>query len=128
MQIGRVCLINFGHLANKLCTVIDIVDANRALVEGPEVPRQVIPIRRLSLTKIHIMIPHSCSRAVFKKEFEKENVMEKWNKTAWAAKLAVREKRANMNDFERFQVMLARKKVNSAVRRNLGAAIKKEKK
>ena len=132
VQIGRVCLINFGHLANKLCTIIDVVDANRVLIDGPEkitgVPRQVIPLCRLSLTKLHVKIPHSCKRSVLRKEFEKENIMEQWKKTSWAAKLEKREKRAAMNDFDRFKVMVARVKVGSVIRSNLGAALKKERK
>ena len=54
--------------------------------------------------------------------------MEQWKKTSWAAKLEKREKRAAMNDFDRFKVMVARVKVGSVIRSNLGAALKKERK
>jgi hypothetical protein len=46
VEVGRVVLINYGPDAGKLATVIDIVDQNKCLVEGPEeitgVKRQVI--------------------------------------------------------------------------------------
>ena len=54
--------------------------------------------------------------------------MGKWKQTAWAAKIEKREKRVNMNDFDRFKVMVARIKVGRVVRCNLGAALKKERK
>lgn len=102
------------------------------LIDGPEsitgVPRQVIPLRRLSLTSFHVAIPHSCKRSILKQAFEKADIMGQWKKTAWAAKIEKREKRAAMNDFDRFKVMVARIKVGGAVRSSLGAALKKERK
>ena len=36
--------------------------------------------------------------------------MEKWNKSAWGQKLAIKAKKATLTDFERFRLMLAKKK------------------
>ena len=56
VQIGRVVRINYGHDEGKLATIVDIVNDKRALIDGPTsgVARQVIPIRRLTLTQFHI--------------------------------------------------------------------------
>ena len=60
VEIGRVILINYGEERNKLATIIDVVDANKVLIDGPYeitgVSRQVITTRRIALTLslIHI--------------------------------------------------------------------------
>jgi ribosomal protein L14E/L6E/L27E len=43
-----------GADEGKLVTVLDVVNQNRVLVEGENVQRMVIPVRRLSLTKFKI--------------------------------------------------------------------------
>jgi large subunit ribosomal protein L14e len=51
-----VCLINYGPDAGRLCTIVDIVDQNKCLVEGPRaltgVSRQIMPFKRLALTDL----------------------------------------------------------------------------
>lgn len=58
MEVGRVVLINYGPDAGKLATIIDVVDAKRVLIDGPQsitgIHRQVYPLKRLSLTDIVI--------------------------------------------------------------------------
>jgi len=54
---------------------------------------------------------------------EKEGVMGKWGESAWAKKLKAKETRANMTDFERFKLMVAKKKRSAVVK----AALKKKK-
>eukprot|EP01036_Dinobryon_divergens_P053180 gene53180-71096_t len=36
VEIGRVGLINYGPDCGKLCTIIDVVDAKRVLIDGPQ--------------------------------------------------------------------------------------------
>jgi large subunit ribosomal protein L14e len=54
VEVGRVCLVNYGPDAGKLCTIVDIVDQNKCLIDGPRkmtgCGRQVIPFKRLALT------------------------------------------------------------------------------
>eukprot|EP01130_Rhizamoeba_saxonica_P001637 TRINITY_DN11514_c0_g1_i1.p1 TRINITY_DN11514_c0_g1~~TRINITY_DN11514_c0_g1_i1.p1 ORF type:complete len:141 (-),score=31.92 TRINITY_DN11514_c0_g1_i1:63-485(-) len=120
VEVGRVCLINYGPLEGKICVIVDVIDENEALVDGPSsitgVSRQSIPFSRISLTDITINIPRSCRHKTLVKAFNQENVLERWAKTKWARKIASKETRANLNDFQRFQVMIAKKKRNRAVR------------
>lgn len=60
-EIGRVALVNFGPDAGKFVVIVDIVDSNRALVDGPtsDVARQSMPLRWLSLTNIKVPIQRS---------------------------------------------------------------------
>lgn len=58
VELGRVALIQFGPDEGKLCTIVDVVDHNRVLVDGPEpltgVHRQAINLKRLMLTDIKL--------------------------------------------------------------------------
>jgi large subunit ribosomal protein L14e len=79
------------------------------------VERQQIPIRWLSLTDFHVPIGRGASTPVLKEAFSKSGVVEAWKKTAWAKKLANREAKKSLTDFDRFRVMVAKKRVNHAV-------------
>jgi len=128
VEIGRVAVINYGPDAGKLCVIIDVIDQNRAFIDGPStltgVKRQAIPFRRLSLTDITIKITPSPRLKTLVKAFETEGVQQKWEKTAWAKKEAVKTKRASLNDFDRFKVMLARKQRSRIIRGELKKLVK----
>lgn len=125
VQIGRVAVITFGSRRNKLCVIVDIVDANRVLVEGPTtgVSRVCLPVRRLALTRFLVKIPRACKTSCLKKAMEDAKIMESWEKTAWAQKLQKREIRRNMNDFDRFKKNLAKRAINKVIRKNLEEAV-----
>ena len=60
VEVGRVALINYGPDINKLCTIIDVVDQTRVLVDGPTrvtgVSRQIVPLKRIALTDFKVKI------------------------------------------------------------------------
>merc|ERR1712063_17018 len=96
--------VNYGPYAGKLCVILDVVDNNRALVDGPlsitGVPRQQINFKRLVLTKFTIDINRAVREKGLKKAFTEANILEKWNQTGWAKKIARRNARENLNDFK----------------------------
>lgn len=47
---------------------------------------------------------------------EKYNLKEKWEQSSTAKKIAVRGKRASLNDFDRFKVMINRKNRSFKIR------------
>merc|ERR1712216_477000 len=110
VEIGRVVLICQGPEAGKLAVVEDVIDQNRALVDGPlsitGVHRHAVNFKQIMLTSFKVDITRSCKEA------------------AWAKKLENREKRANLSDFDRFKVMVARKKRSTVIKKEL-AKIKK---
>ena len=65
VEPGRLALITFGPCAGKMCTIVDIVDQKRVVVDGPEsitgVKRHMMPVKRLSLTDF-CASPKSSSR------------------------------------------------------------------
>merc|ERR1719219_1437477 len=84
----------------------------------------MIPVKRLSLTDFTCKLARGAREKSLKTALEKEEIMKKWAETAWAKKLAAKEVRAKMTDFDRFKLMVARKKRAAEVKKT----IKKSKK
>merc|ERR1719277_2203344 len=76
----------------------------------------MMPVKRLSLTDLCAKIPRGAREKTLKTALEKDEVMKKWSETAWAKKVKAKQVRANMTDFERFKLMVARKKRATEVR------------
>ncbi|CAE7188463.1 RPL14 [Symbiodinium necroappetens] len=123
VQPGRLALITFGPCAGKMCTIVDIVDQKRVVVDGPEsltgVRRHMMPVKRLSLTDFRMVLDRGVKEKTLKKALEKGEVLKKWSETAWAKKMKAKEARANMTDFERFKVAKARTARSKAVKKAL---------
>jgi len=121
VEIGRVCLVSFGPEKGKLCTIVDVIDENRVLVDGPVsvtgVHHQAMPIKRVMLTDFKVAVTRNARQTTLTRAWEEADVMAKWNASSWAKKLADKSKRANMSDFDRFEVMLARKQRAAAMKK-----------
>ncbi|GAA5925264.1 60S ribosomal protein L14 [Sporobolomyces koalae] len=112
VEVGRVVLVNDGPSAGKLATIVEIIDHNRALIDGPStgVPRQSFTYRRLVLTPYVLKkLPRAAGTTTVKKVFDASEVVAKWEKSAWAQKRKATEVRRNLSDFDRFNVMLLKK-------------------
>lgn len=113
VEIGRVCLITQGPDEGKLCVIVDVVDATRALVDGPSavngVRRQTINFKSLSLTDVKVKIGRGARLASLLKAYKAADVDAKWGKTSEARKIAVRKARASTTDFDRFKLRHARR-------------------
>ncbi|KAG0276983.1 hypothetical protein BGZ95_006720 [Linnemannia exigua] len=122
VEIGRVVMINYGPDAGKLAVVVDIIDHNRALIEGPTtgIARTGYAFRRLTLTPLVVKVPRGAGQAVLKAAIEKQDLAGSWAKTSWAKKIASRAQRAANTDFDRFKLQkykkLRREIVNKAVK------------
>uniref|UniRef100_A0A7S2FBC7 Large ribosomal subunit protein eL14 domain-containing protein n=1 Tax=Alexandrium andersonii TaxID=327968 RepID=A0A7S2FBC7_9DINO len=106
-----------------MCTIVDIVDQQRVVVDGPQsvtgVVRHMMPIRRLSLTDFKAGIVRGAHEKTLRLALEKEDIMAKFGATSWGKKLKAREARASMTDFERFKLQKAKKALSKAVRKTL---------
>lgn len=116
VQPGRVALVAHGPLKGKLVSVVDVIDQTRALVDGPGsgVPRQQIRLNQLHLTKFRLKYAYTAPTRVVRKAWEEAKLNEKWAESQWAKKLANKEKRAQMTDYDRFKLSCARVKRNRA--------------
>ncbi|CAI5464154.1 unnamed protein product [Closterium sp. Yama58-4] len=119
MEVGRVCMVNFGPMYGKLVVVVDIIDQNRALVDFTDMERQQINFKRLSLTDITIDIPKAASKKELRAAIEAGEVQSKWEASSWGRKLLIQKKRAALTDFERFKIAIARSQKAKAVKKAL---------
>mmetsp|Transcript_68400 Transcript_68400/g.211501 ORF Transcript_68400/g.211501 Transcript_68400/m.211501 type:complete len:134 (+) Transcript_68400:2-403(+) len=123
VEPGRLALITYGPCAGKMCTIIDIVDQQRVVVDGPEsvtgVRRHMMPIKRLSLTDFKSGIVRGAREKALKLALAKDDTMAKWAATSWAKKIKAREARSNMTDFERFKLAKAKQARTKLVKKFL---------
>ncbi|KAH8829090.1 ribosomal protein L14-domain-containing protein [Flagelloscypha sp. PMI_526] len=127
VEVGRVVLLKAGPSAGSIAVIAEIIDHNRALIDGPStgVPRQAYPYKHLSLTPLKLTkLPRGAGTGIVKKQFEQEAVSAKWEKSAWAQKRAAVQKRRELNDFGRFKLTILKKQRRDGVRK----ALKKAKK
>ncbi|KAI3358390.1 hypothetical protein L3Q82_014822, partial [Scortum barcoo] len=111
VEIGRVAYVSFGPHAGKLVAIVDVIDQNRALVDGPctGVKRQSMPFKCMQLTDYVIKVPHSARQKFVRRAWEKATINEKWAQSSWAKKIEAKQKRAKMSDFDRYKVMKAKR-------------------
>ncbi|KAI3845893.1 hypothetical protein MKW98_030374 [Papaver atlanticum] len=119
VEIGRVALVNYGEDYGKLVVIVDVIDQNRALVDAPDMERSQMNFKRLSLTDIKIDICRIPKKKALIDAMEAADVKKKWESSSWGRKLIVQKKRASLNDFDRFKVMLAKIKRGGAIRQEL---------
>jgi len=53
---------------------------------------------------------------LLRKKIQKFDLNKKWGETSYGKKLAAKKTRANLNDFDRFKVMILKKRLNRAIR------------
>ncbi|XP_057553661.1 60S ribosomal protein L14-like [Hippopotamus amphibius kiboko] len=111
VEVGRVTYVSFGPHAGKLVAIVDVIDQNRALMDGPrtQVRRQAVPFKCVQLTDFTLKFPHSACQKYVRTSWEKAALSAKWASTRGAKKIEAREKKAKMTDFDRYEVMKARK-------------------
>ncbi|XP_062592983.1 large ribosomal subunit protein eL14-like [Saccostrea cucullata] len=122
VEVGRVAMIAYGPDAGKLAVIVDVIDQNRALVDGPcsGVSRQQINFKALQLTSIMMKIPRGLRPGNLAKAWEKQEVKKQWDSTTWAKKIASKEKRAQLTDFDRFKLMKAKQSRNRLINVEFG--------
>ena len=105
VEFGRVALVSFGPLADKLAVIVDIVDDKRVMIDviGSEEPRQMIPIKRLKLTDIVVKIDRAAKKEAVAEAVKNANAVAKFEETKWGKNLKVAAAKSQMNDFQRFK-------------------------
>jgi len=85
------------------------------LVDGPRdqtgVHRQQYNFKRLSLTPIKLSIPRNARLSTLTKAFKTADVLGQWAKSGTAQRFANQKIRRTLSDFDRFKLMLLKKKV-----------------
>jgi len=123
VEVGRVVLVNYGPDAGKLATIIDIVDQNKCLIDGPAnltgVNRQVISYGRIVLTDLTVKVCRNARQKTLSAAWAEADIQAKWESSSWAKKLVAKQKRATLSDFDRFKVMVAKKQRSAIIAKKM---------
>ncbi|RMY56807.1 hypothetical protein D0863_12852 [Hortaea werneckii] len=129
VERGRVVLFKKGQYAGKLAAIAQIIDHRRVLVEGfssdasKVVPRHAAPLAYVTLTGIVIpKVPLGVGHTALQKLWNNEKVEEKWANSKTAKTSAKLMRRRQLNDFERFKVMVLRKQARFETRKTLASS------
>ena len=131
VEVGRVIVINYGPLIGKLAVIVDILTTTKILIQGLKggVRRQELSLRRVTLTDDKIDIKRGAKREEVLKAIDAYKLEEKFKESIFSKKVELRQKRANLTDFDRFKVMRLRQKraalKNSATKGYKGGKSKK---
>ncbi|EER10356.1 60S ribosomal protein L14, putative [Perkinsus marinus ATCC 50983] len=131
VEPGRFCTVTYGPDEGKQCTIVDVVDHRRVVVDGPKnvtgVARQQIPIRWLALSDF--VVPNTFRGAhgpTVAKGLKEGEVLAKFNATRFARRRVARKNKLALTDFERFKVMVAKKRIGQALRTSINKVRKQQ--
>ncbi|EDW40735.1 GM25070 [Drosophila sechellia] len=101
VQTGRIAKASAGPLKGRLVAIVDVIDQNRVLVDGPltGVPRQEYRLNNLHLTKYRIKFPYTAPTRIVRKAWTESDLKAQW-------------KRSSLNDFDRFKLRYAKRQRN----------------
>jgi len=110
IEVGRVAVLNDGADKGKIAAIVDVIDQNRVLLDGPctGVTRQAYRIKNLHLTPLVTKFPFSARTKVVRAAWETDGISKKWEESSWAKRMAMKEKRKALTDFDRFKLMKAK--------------------
>ena len=112
IEVGRVIIVNYGPLVGKLAVIVDILTTTKALIQGLKggIKRQEISLRRVTLTDYKLDIKRGAKEAEVYKAIDDFKLEDKFKTSTFYKKNEIRQKRANLTDFDRFKVMRLRQK------------------
>ena len=91
------------------------------LVDSPTIQRCVISLRRLAVTSLVVDLngEKSPSKETLAAAVKAADVEGKWAASTWGKKIAKQAARKNLNDFDRYKVMVARVKRSALIKKAL---------
>ena len=112
VEVGRVIIVNYGPLVGKLAVIVDILTTTKVVIQGLKggVKRQELSLRRVTLTDYKLDIKRGAKEAEVFKAIEDFKLEDKFKTSTYYKKNEIRQKRANLTDFDRFKVMRLRQK------------------
>ena len=112
VEVGRVIIVNYGPLVGKLAVIVDILTTTKVLIQGLKggVKRQELSLRRVTLTDYKLDIKRGAKQAEVYKAIDDFKLEDKFKTSTFYKKNEIRQKRANLTDFDRFKVMRLRQK------------------
>jgi len=86
------------------------------LVDGEDIKRQVIPVARLQLTRQVVTVGRGARTGALRKVIAKEQVAQKFAQSTLGRHYASQQRRENLTDFERFKVLVLRRRLSKLLR------------
>jgi len=131
VEVGRVGYINCGEEFGKICTIVDIIDQNRVLIDGPfhttGITRREENLKHLNLTNIVVSgLKRGSNSKELKEAVMKQKIQEKWQQSRTHQKLAQRDKRQHLNDFLRLKARILKKQKNSIIQQEFSTLKEKD--
>ena len=119
--------MNDGPDSGKIAAIVDVIDQNRVLLDGPctDVTRKAYRIKNLHLTPLVTKFPFSARSKVVREAWVKDDISKKWEESAWAKRMAMKAKRKGLTDFDRFKLTKAKSARNKILAK--AVSIKKKK-
>mmetsp|Transcript_1001 Transcript_1001/g.2182 ORF Transcript_1001/g.2182 Transcript_1001/m.2182 type:complete len:131 (+) Transcript_1001:854-1246(+) len=108
IEIGRIIFVNFGPSYGKIGLVVDILDKNRCMIDGPT-GRQIINIKRIKPTKLKIKIGRGLNSSDVYHTLISKDIIRYWEKSNWSKKNRKIEKKKSFTDYQKFKFMLGKK-------------------
>ena len=109
VEVGRVIIVNYGQLVGKLAVIIDILTPTKVIVQElkvkGDIKRQELSLTNVTLTEDKIDIEKGAKKEEVLKAIEEYKIENKYKKSNFGKKVEIRQKRANLTDFDRFKVM-----------------------
>lgn len=101
----------------KIGVIIDILDKNRCMIDGP-VGRQVINFKRIKPTKFKLKIPRGLNSKLVHEKFINQKILKIWFESKWGKTFFKKKKKENFTDYDRFKFMLGKKYKNRFLPKN----------
>ncbi len=125
VEVGRAATPNAGVNKGKLVVIVDILDANRVLVEGVNIPRQIACTGDIQLVAAVAAITRDSTTEEVVKAINSTELQTALLNTASVKIAQKQQKRQSLNDFDRVKVQILKKKKNSLLREKLNALVQK---
>ncbi|CCW66340.1 unnamed protein product [Phytomonas sp. Hart1] len=126
---GRLVRILRGPRQDRIGVIVDIVDGNRIIVENPEdkkMWRHVQNLRNIEPLKFCVKLSRNCRAKALKEAVTSSKILERYAITRTAVRVAAKKALATSTDFERYQLLVARRSRAHWARKVFDAADAKE--
>ena len=112
IKAGRLVRILRGPRADKVCVIKDIVDSNRIIVENPEDSKcwtHIQSLKNVEPLKFSVAVRRGAPTKDIKTALAEKKTLAKWSATKKARGIAATAALENSNDFERYQLRVAKR-------------------
>lgn len=131
-EIGRVVYLESGPLKGKAAVIVEIIDHNRAIIDGPEsitgVFRLVVNFKKIRLTDIVLDIPRGASTEQLTEAAKSQGLVEKFGSSAEGKRFQKVALVKGLSDFDRFKVRAFAAKRQALVRKEFDSLKASDKK